>query len=681
VPTPAAKVKKAVTQTVAGELKAPPEVDARIKRGKEAMSEGAPKRNECLRFARGRQYSWVDSQNTIREQETTSDYERRGGKARHRVRSVRNYIFDHVEVEVAGANQRVPGYDIAPTSTEPRRISAARLARKAIYYGYEQWSLDQATERTVRYAVVANEGFAWPYFDNTIGPYFETDVLDEEGNQTGEKKTVGQGEIKVRVYGPNEVFWEPGLRFDESRWHAIEQARDIDSVMESDGYVGGKLDADAQKAETSDPDSAQERLVLVTEYLERPTRSRPNGRWITLANGRVIIPERAYPCRDGEGKVLDEPVLHELHYAEDPDTGRNIGPVQFAIDPQRQLNHAVSKIAEWVNLMLNPQLIIQNGKILSGKLNDVPGAVVRVVGAGEIKVREIPEIPPELFRQKEEAIADMARIFSQNDIPSQVESAKGIQFVLEKDSSRRATFYKNLAKFHARLARHCLYLVQRHYTEPRLLKIRGEQGIEPIADFLGAELLGEVDVRVSAGSLEPRTRESIEAKILAFADRGWVSPHEAMAAINSGTAEALVQSYEKDIARANLIIQKCKEGPKVLFSTPPRRPFFGEDPGIDEKTGQAREFIPGWMPRPFDNIAVQKDMIADFMKGTEYDDFDPPTQEAINAVYDSFLQLEAQQQAQAAAAQMEQAESLGTANAARPTTPPPTPDQAAPPPA
>lgn len=677
MPTLATKVKKAVAQTVAGELKAPAEVDARIKRGKEAMSEGAPKRNECLRFARGRQYSWVDSQNTIREQETTSDYERRGGKARHRVRSVRNYIFDHVEVEVAGANQRVPGYDIAPTSTEPRRISAARLSRKAIYYGYEQWGLDQATERTIRYAVVANEGFAWPYFDNTVGPYFETDVLDEEGNPTGEKKTVGQGEIKVRVYGPNEVFWEPGLRFDESRWHAIEQARDIDSVMESDGYVGGKLDADAQKAETSDPDSAQERLVLVTEYLERPTRSRPNGRWITLANGRVIIPERAYPCRDGEGKVLDEPVLHELHYAEDLDTGRNIGPVQFAIDPQRQLNHAVSKIAEWVNLMLNPQLIIQNGKILSGKLNDVPGAVVRVAGAGEIKVREIPPIPPELFRQKEEAIADMARIFSQNDIPSQVESAKGIQFVLEKDSSRRATFYKNLAKFHARLARHCLYLVQRHYTEPRLLKIRGEQGIEPIADFLGAELLGEVDVRVSAGSLEPRTRESIEAKILAFADRGWVSPHEAMAAINSGTAEALVQSYEKDIARANLIIQKCKEGPEVLFNTPPRRPFFGEDPGIDEETGQAREFIPGWMPRIFDNIAVQKDVIADFMKGTEYDDFDPPTQEALNAVYDSFLQLEAQQQAQAAAAQMEQAESLGTANAARPTAPPPTPDQAA----
>lgn len=675
--TVAEKVKRAVAQVAAGELKPSAAVEARIKRGLEAMAEGAPARNECLRFVRGRQYTWVDSQNAIREQDTTSSYERPGGKARHRVRSVRNYIFDHVETEVSGATQKVPGYDIAPTSTEPRRISAARLARQVIYYGYEQWNVRRATERVIRYAVSADEGFAWPYFDNTVGPYFEVDVTDADGKPTGERKTVGQGEIKIRTFGPNEVFWEPGIKFEESPWHGIRQARDLDATMEMDGYVGGKLEADGQKAETSDPDSAQERLVLVTEYLERPTRNRPTGRWITMAGGRVIVAERPYPCRDGEGKVLDEPVLHELHYAEDPDSERNLGLVRFLLDAQRQLNHAVSKIAEWVNLALNPQLLVVNGKVLSGKLNDMPGAIVRVAGAGEVRWRETPAIPVELFRQKEEAIADMARIAAQNDIPSQVESGKGIQFLLEKDASRRAGFYNNLAQFHARLARHCLYLVQRHYTEPRLLKVRGEQGIEPIADFLGAELLGEVDVRVSAGSLEPRTRESIEAKIVSFADRGWISPHEAMAAINNGTAEGLIQSYERDVARANLLIQKVKQGPEVLFATPPRRPFFGEDPGIDEETGQLREYVPGWMPRPFDNIAIQKDVLADFLKGTAYDDFTPPQQEAINAVYDGMLQLEAKEQAQAAAAQTETAEALGTANAARPQADPaPLPDQA-----
>lgn len=659
-------------------LKVPAEVEARVKRGEASMAAGAPRRNECLRFARNRQYSWVDSQNIIHEQETTSNYERRGGKARHRIRRVRNYIFDHVETEVAGATQRVPGFNIAPTSNEPRRVSAARLARKVMYYGYEQWEYRRAVERAIRFAVIADEGFVWAYFDNTVGPYMEAPILDPKtGKDTGKTKTIGKGEIKLRVYGPNEVFWEPGVKFAESRWHAIKQARDIDELMETEGYVGGKLDADAKKAETSDPDDAQERLVLVTEYLERPSRARPKGRRLTIANGRVVIPERPYPCQDGEGKVLDEPVLHELFYAEDPDSARNHGLVHFLLDAQRQLNHAVSKISEWVNLMLNPQLIIQNGKILSGKLNDVPGAIVRVAGVGEVKVREVPSIPPELFRQKEEAIADMARIAAQNDIPAQVESGKGIQYLIEKDSSRRANWFANLAKFHSRLGRHLLYLVQRHYTEPRLLQVRGEGGIEPIRDFMGVELLGEVDVRVTPDSLEPLTREAIETRILGYAERGWISPHEAMAAINNGTAEGLIQSYERDIARANLIIQKVKEGPEVLFATSPRRPFFGEDPGIDEETGLPREFIPGWMPRPFDDVAVQRDTLADFMKSTEYDDFDPPRQEAINAVWDGYQELEAKQQAQAAAAQEETAESLGMSNAARPTGPPPLPDQAA----
>lgn len=674
---PLTRAKRALEQVLDDEIKVPPDIEARIKRGQDAMSEGAPRRNECLRFARNEQYWWVDSQNTLHEQETTASYERRGGKARHRVRSVRNYIYDHVETEVAGAMQRIPGYNVLPTSNEPRRVSAARLARKVLYYGWEQWGMREARERAVRFAIIANEGFVWPYFDTNVGPYVEVEVVDEEGDPTGETKVVGKGEIKFRIYGPNEVFWEPGLKFKDSPWLGVKQACDVGEVMARDGYVGGKLDPDAQQAETSDRDNAQERLVLVTEYLERPSKRQPKGRWITIANGRVIIPERPYPCRDGEGKVLDEPVLHELHYTEDPDSDRNWGLVHFLIAAQRQLNHAVSKIAEWVNLTLNPQLLVINGKVLSGKLNDTPGALVRVAGTGEVRWKEVPQIPPELFKQKEEAIIDMGRIAAQNDIPSQVESGKGIQYAIEKDASRRANWFANLAQWDSRIARHCLYLVQRHYSAPRLLQVRGEQGIEPIRDFVGSELLGEVDVRVTPDSVEPRTRESIEARILGYAERGWISPHEAMAAINAGTAEGLVQSYERDIARANLIIQKVKEGPEVLLqNTPGRRPFFGEDPGIDPETGEVREFVPGWMPRPFDDIAVQKDTLADFMKTSEYDDFDPPRQEAIGAVYDAYLALEAKQQAQAAMAQEVTAESLGMSNAARQPGPPPLPDQA-----
>jgi hypothetical protein len=642
-------------------VKPPKAVEERMKRGRDAMKEGAPKRNECLAFARGDQYKWIDAQNALKTQNTATTVDGRG-KPRHRVRQTRNFIFDIVETETASAVQKVPGYDVSPSSAEPKRETAASLSRKVALYGYDKWGLRRVTERVVRLAVVADEGFAWPYFDNTIGPYIE----DEEGN------TLGQGEIRVRTFGPNEVYWEPGLPFEESRWHGIEQARDRDAVVEMEGYIPGKLDPDAQQAETDKP---QDKLVLVTDYLERPTPKNPKGRWLTMANDRIIVPERPYPCVDHNGNTVDEPVLHKLTYAMDPENDRDSGLVRHLIDAQRTINFCNNRITEWAALALNPQLVIQNGQ-LKQKLTDEPGAVWNVAGTGDLQWRPTPNTPGELFKQKDEAISDMGRISAQNDIPNQVESGRGITALIEKDNSRRSNFIENLAQFHSRLMRHCLYLVQRHYTEPRLLKVRGERGIQPIADFMGSELLGEDDVRVAPGSLEALTREAIEAKIMAFAERGWISSHAAMAAINSGTAENLVDSYERDVARANLVIQKVIEGPEVLFSTPERRPFFGEDPGIDEETQESREYIPGWMPRPFDDVKVQKDVFADWMKGTEYDDLEPPQQEAANAYYDALLNLEAKQNATAAEAQAQTAESLGMSNASKPQGPPPLPDQA-----
>ena len=56
----------------------------------------------------------------------------------------------------------------------------------------------------------------------------------------------------------------------------------------------------------------------------------PRGRWLTVANRRVIVdarridprterPWQDYPLQDPDGTVLDEPLLHRLVYTHDPD--------------------------------------------------------------------------------------------------------------------------------------------------------------------------------------------------------------------------------------------------------------------------------------------------------------------------------------------------------------------------
>ncbi len=640
--------------------KAPPGVEERIKRGRDRMKEGSAKRNECLEFWRGNQYIYVSSENYLVKQGTVTNADG-SGKPRHRVRTTRNIIFDIVAHEVSAATQRVPSYEVSAATTDPEDVSAARLAEKVALYGHDKWNVRHVTTQVVTYAVVADEGFAWPYFDNSIGPFIEG-----EG--------VGEGDVRIRMFVPNEVYWEPGIRFEDSRWHCVEQARPLEEVYAMEDYVGGKMTADAATSDiVGESQRKDAKLVLVTDYLERPSPKFPAGRWLVLANKRVIRNMHPYPCMDGKGNYIDEPVLHKLSYAVDPGSDRDMGLVRHLLDAQRTVNDAISKTLEWKNLALMPQVFVTPGMMGRQRLTDEPGAMYQVPNPDQnIKWREVPPVPRELFEIADRAKDDMGRISAQNDVPSQVESGKALSTLVERDQGRRQSFIASLADFHSRLMRHCLYLVQAHYSEPRLLKIRGRFGPELLPDFMGSDLRNQCDIRVLPESIEPRTRAAIEQKILAFADRGWVGPEAAMSAINGGTAEKLVESYELDVARANQVIQKIKAGPEQLFSQPMRMEM-----GIE---------VPGWMPRKFDNLDVHRSIFEDWMKTVDYDTAPPEVQEAANLYYDGLEQLEQQKMAQQAQAQMEQAESLGMSNAAKdggpptqPDQPNPTPDPAGPP--
>ena len=74
-----------------------------------------------------------------------------------------------------------------------------------------------------------------------------------------------------------------------------------------------------------------------------------------------------------------------------------------------------------------------------------------------------------------------------------------------------------------------------------------------------------------------RSRQQIREEVLAYADRGWVSPQVAMAAIQGGTAEKLIQGYELDVARANRIIQAIRQGTVMdMGSWMAKDPLSGE---------------------------------------------------------------------------------------------------------
>jgi hypothetical protein len=667
----------------------PNQVKSRTDRGRMRMRDGASERNEIMHFWRGNQYVYRSPKGYLLQQDTITDPRTGSGKPPHRMRTVRNMILDVVAREVSAATSRVPSFEVDPSTTDPEDITAAKLAEKVALYGYDKWNLRDVAVRAVTYAVLTGEAFAWPYFDNTVGPFIRSD----DG-----KVLTGIGEVKVRVFGGNQVMWEPGVKFDESRWFAVDVAMPCDEVKEIEGFLGGPVKADAQSDAylNSGPDKPSDTdQVIVTHYLERPNPKFPSGRWVTVANNRTIAGVqkaqkrgesdvfRPYPCRNGEGKIVDEPVLHKLSYFTDPDNDRDWGLGKALLDPQRTLNDCTNKLLEWKNLAPIGQVFVSPGLMKGQRLTDAPGAIYEIPQPEQnVKFRPIPDLPQAIFQIRDQALEDIARISAQNDIPAQVESGKGIEALLESDRSRKGTFLQGLAEWWSHLQRHNLYLVQQHYSDQdgRLLKIQGRRGPELIVGFKGADLNGNADVRVSTASIEPRTKEAVEQRVMTFANLGWITPEVAMSAINGGTAEKLVESYELDVARANRIIRLIMTGPEALFAlggdTPPEPPPasamapapspLGGSPAPDAAVPVQPPEKPGWMPREFDNTRVHKAIFTDWMKTVEYEELEPGMKESADLYYKALLQLEADEAARAAEAQAATAEQYGAQNAAKP---------------
>ena len=632
----------------------PKMVEERIRRGRERMRKKAPQRQMYYKFWRGETYSYVNSQNVLVAQDTVA-WAAGGRMPDHRIRNSYPFIASIVQAKVSAATQRVPGYEVVPSTTEPEDAQAADLAAKVALYGYDEWRLRRATVKWVEHALVGGEGFVYPYFDTSIGP-FVTDPNDDDG-----ARGVGLGDVRVAVLSGNQVFWEPGVDFEDSRWVVIEQALPPDVVREEPGYIKGDLKADATAAESPTDDTPAD-LVLRREYLERPSAARPQGRRLVMANGRMILPEGTYPCENAKGEVLDEMVLLRLSYLTETDD-RDRGLVELLVDLQRTIQDTWNKLLEWKNRCLNPQMVAPRGSNMARR-DDTPGATwfYTPVGGQKPEWERPPPVPQELFQILDKAIEHVRAIAGDIDVQADPDvAARTAQAAIEESRLRWQSFLGDLAEGHSRLMRRCLYLVQRHYTEPRLIKIQGLFGPDLTLGFMGADLLGQADVRVSPESLAVKSRKSVVEETLLFADRQWISPRQAMSAVSSGNVDVLGQSFKHDVARANYIIQTIKRGPDELF---------GLRPNPDGS--------PGWMPRPFDKVEIHIEVFETWMKTTDWDRLEDGMREAGKLYYEALLQIQQQRQLEAQMQQQQMAEGLGMSNAAKPQQASPGPDQRAP---
>jgi hypothetical protein len=666
----------------------PPVIDRRISRGRAEMLRHASKRRLCVRMERGDTFFYLDHrENLVSYQLATIPGG--GGKPPHRIRNRFNFIRPIIEDKVSAATQRVPNFEVNPSTTDPEDSAAASLAQKAAIYGYDQWRYRQARTDVV-YTAIGRGGsaYALPYFDPNVGPYVEV----QDGEDT---KLVGQGEIKIKTFNGNEVYWEPGVDFHQSRWWVTEQAQPLDDVEEMPGFIGVKLNPDAATSDIPNDAKPDQQRVMVRNYYERPCPKWPRGRWLTIANHRIIVdarridpttefPWQDYPLKNADGQSIDEPILHQLEYTHDADADADYGLTWQLIDFQRSAQDCINKMLEYKNRGLKLQMKAPVNSLID-RPDDVPGAV-RYFKPGpngeqpEWEPGPNPTILNSLVQIFNLILTQMQSVAAFQDIQADPNvAARTVGAAIENARARWQRFLQDLAEFDSRLMRHCLLLVARYYTEPRTLEIRGRMGWEPIHDFKGSKILGQSNVRVNPGSLQYLSRQQVLSIVQYYAQMQWITGPQAMDAIEHNQPGKLTETYDLDQAKINRIIQKIRDG--TIMDMPTRVEMVPGPP--DPVTGEVQEVeteVPAWMPSDFDNVPVWQQVLANWLKTEDYENAPREAQEVGKLMWQGLQELQKQHAMRQAQQQQAMAQSLGMGNAAKPQGPsalPSTPNMAA----
>lgn len=633
-------------------IPAPTSVLQRIEKGEKVIRRHESRWRELWAHFDGDQFSYVSARDG---QLTTLETREGGSKPSWRPRLTRNRMTKAITSEVSMLTSRSPAYEATPLNTDPERMNAARTAEKVLLALHTSLKLRRVTFKVALNAAVTGDGYSWPYWNDQLGvPVDPAKILPAFGGgdpaEAAAQMPVGlrTGDISVAVLRQEQVGWEPGVEFEDSRWHFVRLTKPIDEIKAAAGYIGPKeLQPDARQDRLGNRDSAaaERDMAFVYHYLERPSKDAPQGRWIELCQGKITRPVQEYPCSE------DIPVIHRMPWIERGDRrDRSLGLGELAIDIQRSINRIINQMITWRNLCLNPQWVApENG--LRIVPSDEPGKVYTY--RGQQKPEQVPtkDIPDSLFRDLELAYSDMDFIIGQGSaLPSGMRSAMGISALNDREQSYRWMLLSNLADFYQSMGKHLLYLVAKHYTEERLLVVNGRFGVDTINDFVGSTLDGQIAaIRVAETSIEPRSREAQEAKIMLFADKQWITPERAMSALQGGLAEAVIDDFELDIARVHRQIQQL-----LLLA----------DEAVVSQMQDPSALIPE--AKPYDNHPVFVDVIKGWMKTVDFEQQHPLIQEAALNWLQMHQMLDQQQKMEQAQQTSLMAQSQGQDNAAKP---------------
>jgi hypothetical protein len=467
-------------------------------------------------------------------------------------RVTHNFLFQAFRSMLAVTLQNEPTPIVALFRAGQDGRKLARACERLLQYCYFECEFRPSAKAALSWAFSCGTGFLGAHWDMMaadpqwipdVGPDGEVVyknkkelIYDEDGLVTSEYGTpltsdvmVPQGGYKwlgdLRFFAPSpfDVFPEPVRNWGDARRLIIRQFMDKERLVTMYGDVAKDLVSDVSSRDFvhfdnfDDPKSEYDnQMVLCINYYEKPTEAHPEGRYICVANEKIIHEDSLLAGRFP---------IHPIYDMEHPVGMWGESSIRQALDVQRNLNSAETDL--WMDRRMHaqPRLLVEQNSLVDGatRIPNTPGAVVQV----KPTTRMAPTFlsPPGLPRYVEQAPERYQRTIE--DITGAHGITKGSQkgimsgrqasVILAADRQKWAPTMKSLARAVEQTSELALLLWKENAEKERSIEIYGPTGSPTdVAMFHRDYVPDQVKVRIEVSTMMPYNEELRTQRIMEF---------------------------------------------------------------------------------------------------------------------------------------------------------------------
>lgn len=470
-----------------------------------------------LEYLAGNQFLFINPvSGNLEEQPILYDYEER---------KAYNQIAPIFEVRVARLSRVRHVRKVRPSSNEQRDIAAAEVSGKLLAWSEQEHNERELTSEEIPWMEATGTVFrlnAWsPGKGALVG---QMEAAGPNGVPTGEMEEIHEGDLEPEVVTPWEIYpdnvyapWRRNKSIIHARAYSIDEIYDSWGVqVEPEPCDSYTLQSSSSGARIQGTTGLQYRMVttrlerhaIVKSYMERPSKRRPEGRLIVVAN-RTVLYAGSLPYRVGKDSKPDLPIV-PLHCIKMPGRFFGTAVIDRLISVQQRYNSLRNRKAEYLKRAAIGQLKVREGSLVNMdeiEFNGLSPGQLFIIAQGapdEPSYMEFPALPSAFDTDIQQCLAEMSALSGVSDLakmseaPAGVKSGVALQLAIEQDETRLSTTAGHIEEARVEDGKQRLRLYKQFATGPRVARIASRSEVEVI-DWTGSDIRSD-DVIIEGGS-------------------------------------------------------------------------------------------------------------------------------------------------------------------------------------